>query len=166
MALIDRMVGLQARLTDIPVRLGVPQYRDLLIRHATLGPDLLKSHTDTLLQPKPKITNVPTRLVGLDIGGGGAFQGGGGITIAQDDFQVTGIPRSYSQSFLEKDVQYYVIDPAIVAGAVQYDSKGNPAAGIFCKLLTLRDKDLLTWSAILRRVKDHYSGNGTAEVNW
>lgn len=154
MSLIDRMVALNARLTSIPERFGVPQYRSILIRHIELDESLIESFTDTLLNPKPFVQTVPTRLVGLPVGG--AFQASGGITIAQDDFQITNIPRSYSLDFFQKDVEYLVIDPAIAADEILYDTQGNPAGGIFCKILTVRDKDLLTWSLIARRVNDHY----------
>lgn len=164
MALVDRMVALNARLTGIPIRLGVPQYQTLMIRHVVLDGALLKDVTDTLLEPKTHITTVPQKLVGLPTGGVGAFQASGGITISLEDFQVTGIPRSYSLEFLRDNVDVYVIDPPIGAdGAIAYDSKGNPASGIFCKLLHIEDKDLLTWSLILRQVRDHYV-DGVSEV--
>jgi hypothetical protein len=162
MSLIDRMVALNARLTSIPVRFGVPQYRSLLIRHVSLDEDLIESFTDVLIQPKPYVETVPTRLVGLPVGSGGAFQASGGITIAQDDFQISGLPRSYSLDFFQKDVEFVVIDPAIAADEILYDANGNPAAGIFCKILTVIDKDLLTWSLIARRVNDHYDINQTS----
>ncbi|MBE9178677.1 hypothetical protein IQ268_08905 [Oculatella sp. LEGE 06141] len=167
MALIDRMTALNARLTSIPVRLGVPQHKTLLIRHVELDDDLLAtSHTDALIEPKPYITQVPAKLVGLEIGSSGAFQSSSGITISQEDYQVTGIPRSYSLQFLQENVDVYVIDPPMDAlGAIAYDSKGNPASGDFCKLLTVMDKELLTWTLILRKVRDHYVDQ-TVTVNY
>lgn len=166
MALIDRMVALNSRLQAIPIRLGVPQYRNLLIRHTVLGLDFLETSSDSLFDPRPQIQTVPTRLVGLELGGGGAFQATGGITIAQDDFQVTGIPRSYSLDFLTKDVEFFVIDPAIAGGEILYDAQGNPAGGYFCKCLSVSDKDLLTWELLLRKVKDHYTGDGITEIGY
>lgn len=157
MSLVDRMVALNARLQSIPIRLGVPQHRGLLIRHVSLDADLLETPDDQLIEPKPYIQTVPTRLVGLELAGN--------ITIAQDDFQITGIPRSYSLDFLQRNVSYYCIDPAIASGEILYDSKGNPASGIFCKLLSVSDRDLLTWGLILRKLRDHYQGEQT-EVNW
>lgn len=149
MSLVDRMVSLNARLQAIPDRLGVPQIRNLMVRHVSLDSGLLVSTTDSLFAPKPYIQNVPSRLVGLEIGGN--------ITVRDDDFQVTGIPRSYSQDFLQKDVQYYVIDPLTGnSGEIIYDNIGNPAQGVFCKLLQLRDNELLTWNLILRRMADQY----------
>lgn len=154
MSLIQRMTALNARLTQIPIRLGVPQYRDLLIRHVSLDDDLLEtSHTDTLLQPKPLIRNAGSDVVGLDVGRG--------ILVEQRDFQVLGIPRSYGLEFLQNDVGCYVIDPVRDAnGAIALDSRGNPQ-GIFCKLLTVRDKQLLTWEIILRQFNDHYDVSQT-----
>lgn len=156
MALIDRMITLNAKLQSIPIRFGVPQYRSLLIRHVELDEDLLGIRSDSLILPKPQVANVPTRLVGLGLSAGRPGVSSGDITVAQDDFQVTGIPRSYSLDFLQKDVEFYVIDPAISGGAIAYDTRGNPSAGIFCRLLTVRDNELLTWSLLLRRMADHY----------
>ena len=166
MSLIDRMVALNAKLTSIPIRLGDPGYRNLLVRHSTLDDDLLGSSIDTLFEPKPLIKNVPTRLVGLEVGGnsiGGGFQSGA-ISIAQDDFQVSNIPRSYALSFLTQDVDFFVIDPAVVAAGdgsleVLYDARGLPAGGFFCRVLSVSDRDALTWSLILRRHADHYDSD-------
>lgn len=156
--LIERMTALNARLQSIPVRLGVPQHRDLLIRHVALDDDLLAtSYTDTLFEPKPFIDSVPMRLVGLDVGKG--------IIIEQSDFKVAGIPRSYSLNFLQVDVGFYVVDPVRdVSGAIAYDSKGNPQ-GTICKLLHVDDQDMLTWTLLLRGFRDRYDTTQTT-VNY
>lgn len=164
MALVDRMVTLNARLQSIPIRLGVPQFRDLMVRHVELDQDLMGVRTDELLAPRPQVANVPTRLVGLGLAAGRSQLSSGDIVIAQDDFQVTGIPRSYSLDYLQKDVEFYVINPPIVEGSITYDSRDNPAGGIFCKLLTVRDNELLTWNLILRKMVDHYDlSTGTVD---
>lgn len=158
MSLIDRMTALNARLVGIPIRLGVPQYRNLLVRHVFLDDDLLEtSHEDTLFQPRPTIDSVPMRLVGLDLGRG--------ITVEQSDFQIAGIPRSYSLDFLQANVGFYVVDPAqSVSGAIAYDSRGNPQ-GTMCKLLHVDDQDLLTWTLLLRNFRDTYDTSQTT-VNY
>jgi hypothetical protein len=159
MSLVDRMVVLNARLTSIPIRLGVKQHRNLLVRHACLYNGLLADFTDTLLAPKPYIETVPERMIGLSLSGGGAFNSGLGVTIAQDDFLASNIPRSYSLEFLREGVQFFVIDPVLdEMGAASLDLKGNPE-GITCKCVHIDDKDLLTWTLILRKVRDHYTSS-------
>lgn len=167
MSLIDRMIGLKARLQGIPERMGVPQYRSLLIRHTILDDDLLPSHTDTLIQPKPWIQSVPTRLVGFEIAGAS----GGSISINADDYQVKEVPRSYAKDFFEKDVSLVVIDPALAidpttgAAEVLYNSQGEPAGGIYCKILTVRDDELLSWSLLLREYSDRVDLDNLS-INW
>lgn len=147
MALIDNMIALNARLQSIPIRFAVPQHRQLLIRHVTLD-DIATEPTiaDTLITPQPEIMNVEPRLVG--------FQFGDGIEIRNDDYQVMGIPRSYNREFLRDDVEWYAIAPNIVGGAVQYDDCDRPLGAELCKCLHVDDRDLLTWSLVLRRLKD------------
>jgi hypothetical protein len=151
MALIDRMSALNARLTAIPIRFGVPQHRDVLVRYKVLDDDYLTATVnDVLLEPKPIVQNVPQKLVGYSVGG----QTGGGIDVRADDFMLSNIPRSYSTDDFVKNVQFLVIDPEIGDdGNPALDVRGNPV-GIICKVLHVSDRELLTWSLIVRKLVD------------
>jgi hypothetical protein len=156
--LIQKMTTLRARLSKIPVRFGVPSYRNVLIRHVELESDLTEHHTDEVFA-NVKVTTVPPRYVGLSVGGRND-----GITIAQNDFKAE-IPREYSREFIEKDVLYFVIDPPMVDGEVLY-SGNEPAGGIFCKLVTIDDKEDTLWILILRKVRDTPDPSIDGEVGY
>jgi hypothetical protein len=158
MSLIDNMVALNARLTAIPVRLGLKQHRDLLIRHSRLHHGLLADFCDTVLEPKPYIESVPQSMVGMELDGSQGQQSSLGIRISKDDFLASNIPRSYSLEFLREGVEFFVIDPPLDdSDRPIYDGKGNPSGGIFCKCVHVDDRDLLTWTLILRKFRDHYT---------
>ena len=99
MSLIENMFALNARLTSIPIRFGVPQYKPVLIRHLELDSGLTKQVTDTLLEPLPYVENVKPSLVNSPFGES--------IGLRNDDFKVSGIPRIYELEFLRQNVAFY-----------------------------------------------------------
>lgn len=162
MALIQRMTALQVRLNKIPVRLGVPSFQSLLIRHGELDDDLLvENHTDEVFE-NIKITSVPPRYVGLSVG-----SGANGISIAQNDFKAV-IPRTYSREFLEKDVLFFVVNPPMAEGEVIYNpNTQEPAGGIFCRLVMIDDLKDTVWTVILRQFRDGIDeATGSGEIGY
>jgi len=156
MALIDNMIALNARLTAIPIRFGVPQYQPLLIRHITLGATATEpTIADTLIEPQPMIKNVSPNQVAYKFGDGA-------LELREDDYMVTGIPRTYSREFLRDDVEWYAIAPTIVDGVVQYDEAGHPVGAERCKCIYVDDGKLLTWELVLRKLKDGFDTSDTA----
>ena len=153
MALIDNMIALNARLTAIPIRFGVPQYRPLLIRHVTLDATATEpTTTDTLITPQPMVQNVTPNLVGLQFGDSS-------VEIRNDDYSVTGIPRTYTREFLTNDVEFYAI---LESETVTYDDRGMPINAELCKCLHVGDRELLTWNLTLRKLKDNHDNSESA----
>ncbi|MGJ3244942.1 MAG: hypothetical protein ACFE0I_02575 [Elainellaceae cyanobacterium] len=130
MSLISDLTALKAELQQIPIDLGVPQYRSLTIHKAYL-PDgaLIPIESDLEIEPNPYIVSAPSKLVGLPIGG----QGQSNILIEQTDLMVSRIPRTYTRSQLLDNASYYLVDGSIK-----------------CKYLQLIDKYTLDWRMLFR----------------
>lgn len=147
MALVDRMVQLNARLTSIPIRFGVPQYRPVLVRHLSLDAGLNTVEADTLLEPLPYVENVSPRLVSSEFGMN--------LKLREDDYKVSNIPRTYSADFFTQNVEFFAIDVTQDdSDNVIYDECNNPKDATLCKLAHLDSKELLTWTLILRKIRD------------
>lgn len=153
--LVDRMIKLQERLGALHTNFGEQQYRPVVIKKVTNEPNPQDRYT--LIQPNPRIDNVPQRLVGLEISQN--------IYIKATDIQVSEIPRSKPEKWLTQDVEYYVIDPLFNhLGELALDEKENAVQPDqeFYRPLFVNTKDVVTYTVILRKLKDHYSSRGGA----
>lgn len=144
----DHMASLYEDVLALEVDLGMPQRRNLVIRHSD---SKAKTIQDYLINPRPYITSVPIKLVGMMFGN---------ITVSQNDFLVE-IPRTSPENlFVKKEGEArvtFIIDPPLTEnGQINYS---NPAtklisSGIKCRLLYLDGNDPIIWKLILTKEKD------------
>jgi hypothetical protein len=152
---IDGKDGLYTRLKSrLPVRFGVHQAsHTLIIRHTTIDPvTLTQKSTDSKLVAH-HISTVDRGLIGLSLGGAAMD----GIQVAANDWQVQGVPRSYSRQWLTKDVQWFCLDPELnTDGSVKLNASGDPIGGTMLKLILLQDKpkNYLAWDMVMREFSD------------
>lgn len=140
MNLIDRMTGLRDRLTAIPIRLGLPQYRDVLVYSSTIPEgSSFAVKSETLIDPKPYITPVPPRLIGQPYSGGS-------IILTQDDWIISKVSRNYDKSLFTQDVDHLIIDPVFEGVTL--------TQGLKCKIIHLDESKALEWVLILRQYGD------------
>lgn len=140
MTLVNRMTALRDRLTAIPQRFGVPQYRPIAIRKQVIPTgELIPVVSWVLLDPNPKVETVPANYIGLKVAQN--------VTISKDDLMVTGISREHSYADLTEDVDVWLVD------AVSDGNGGFTGTPHYC--LFVRDSKLLTWTATLTRQVDH-----------
>lgn len=142
MSLISDLTQLKADLHSIPTDLGLPQYRQIVIRKVLL-PDgeIIPQFKDFLLSQKVHVVNIPTRFVGLELTRNS-------IVISEDDLFCKNLPRLYSKTFLEQDIEFYVVDPV-------FNESGQVIDGIRCQLLDVRDNRTLSWQLMLRKDPDN-----------
>jgi len=149
--LVDRMIKLQQNLGKLHTNFGEQQYRAVVIKKVTNDPD--PQDRFTLITPNPRIDSVPQRLVGLEISEN--------VYVKAIDLQVSEIPRSKEERWFVKDVEYYAIDPGFDSlGKLILDEKNNciQEDQEFYKPLFINTKDVVTFTVILRKLKDHYRG--------
>lgn len=162
--LIDRMVanaelngkdGLYTRLkSKLPRQFGVKQAdRLLMVRRTIVSPTGVKTKTDSLINCL-HVSQVQRNLIGLSLGGAGMD----GIQVQATDWQISGVPRSYPREWLQNDVEWFYLDPAIdEAGNIVLDASDRPTGGHYLKLLLLQDqpKKYLSWELIMREYFDN-----------
>lgn len=151
---IDGKDGLYTRLKSrLPVRFGVHQAcHTLIVRHTTIDPETLEETTTDSKLVAHHISTVDRSLIGLTIGGASMD----GIQVAANDWQVQGIPRSYSREWLTKDVQWFVLDPELNTDGTMKLNNGQPVGGTMLKLILLQDKpkNYLAWDMVMREFSD------------
>ncbi|NJN88965.1 MAG: hypothetical protein HC878_00320 [Leptolyngbyaceae cyanobacterium SL_5_14] len=147
--LVDRMIKLQTGLGQLHTNFGEQQYRPTIIKKVTNSVIPLDRYH--LMVPNPRIDNVPQRLLGLEIAEN--------IYIKATDIQISEVPRSEPEQWFTEDVEYYVIDPEFNhLGELALDDKDNAIQKYqqFYKPLFINTKDVVTFTIILRKLKDHY----------
>ncbi len=160
--LVDRSISLYERLNTIPKRLGVPgSLHTLMVRHSAMDDANEVTSIDTLIDVT-KIGNASPSLAGYEVAG----ISGGGITILQSDWLVSGVPRSIDREFLINDVQFFAIDCQVEKKTIPLDERGMPIGGKICKLIFLKDdpKKILTWSLVLREIADRFDANEVPQL--
>ncbi|BAY64984.1 phage tail sheath protein fi-like protein [Calothrix brevissima NIES-22] len=75
MTLYQKLAEVEDKISSIEVKLGLPQRKHLLVRHQTLNQNNVRLITDTLILPKPYITNISPRFANLQV----AFEGVDGL---------------------------------------------------------------------------------------
>ncbi|AUT00895.1 hypothetical protein CLI64_11070 [Nostoc sp. CENA543] len=155
MTLYEKLAKVEAKVGGIEEKLGLPQRRHLLVRRIVHNHTAKTSTiTDTLISPRPYITNVPPRLVNLQV----ASEGVDNLFISASDLQAE-IPRTYPKSFFTVHggvKTMYMVDPPLTQdGAIAY---ANPITktldGYFSKLIYLSDNDPTRWILVLRMEAD------------
>lgn len=148
-SLYKRLTAIDDRIADMESMLGLPQRRNLLLRHSTLANNA-RVYTDTIIEPQPYITNVSPRLVGLQIGK---------VEVSITDFQCE-ISRSIPLDLLirtDNQRVIAIIDPPVdIAGRVIYSHAATKTidGGIPCRVLNVRDDDSTVWRCILQKEID------------
>lgn len=120
--------------------LGCPTYsRFLYVKRSTTNMQTFtESSTFELIEPNPKIINVPTRMIGMPLTDGS-------ILLSADDFIVSFLNRDYPVSFFTaRDINQFVIA----------DEEGTPPTGIRCKRLHILQDRQLTLTLYLRQLHD------------
>lgn len=135
--LVTRMEKLRDRLTRIPVRFGIPQYRQVVLRKRELI-NLIPNIYYLVIEPMPKVTNVNPNYVGHRVANN--------VEIAHDDLSIEGVSRQYTYEQLTENVDAWLID------AVQ---SGSEWTGTVCHPLHVSDRSLLTWDVTLRIFVDN-----------
>lgn len=151
---IDGRDGLYTRLKSrLPVRFGVHQASHaLFVRHTTIDPITLEPKSTDSKLVAHHISTVDRSLIGLSLGGASMD----GIQVAANDWQVQGIPRSYSREWLTKDVQWFALDPELNPDGSMKLQDGQPIGGLLLKLILLQDrpKNYLAWDMVMREFSD------------
>jgi hypothetical protein len=130
MTLITRFQGIKDSLQRLPKDFGIGTYqKDLIVRRFVRLPEGV-SVQELMIEPTPKIYNVPERLFNLPLAGGT-------ITLSAEDIIVENISRSYIQStFVDGDVDYFMLE------------------GEKYRLVHISDAKSLGWKLILQRFHD------------
>ncbi|WP_414579106.1 hypothetical protein [Anabaena sp. CCY 9402-a] len=145
----------ESKVGELEARLGIPQRRNLLVRQITNNHTARTSTiSDSLINPRPYITNVSPRLVNLQVASEGVDQ----IFITASDLQVE-IPRTYNKSFflahgITKTM--FMVDPPLTPdGAIIYTNPTTKTLnGYFHNLIYLSDNDPTRWLLVLRQEAD------------
>ncbi|AFY49002.1 hypothetical protein Nos7524_3202 [Nostoc sp. PCC 7524] len=154
-SLYQKLSQIEGKMAEIDIRLGIPQRRNLLIRHQSLNPTTRQLEiVDTLVQPKPLITSIPPKFVNLPV----SIEGADSIFLSINDIQVE-IPRTHPKRLFIPEGNtraIFILEPPISNNQVVYI---NPAtktingADIY-RLVVLMENDPTLWKLILRRDKD------------
>jgi hypothetical protein len=154
MTLYQKLAEVESKVAGIEVALGIPERRNLLVRHQILNQTTrVYDYTDTLILPQPYITSVPLRLVNLPI------EGANSITIQINDIQVE-IPRTFSKSLFTPEenttTARFILDPPISNNQVIYTNPTTKtiSGATFYRMIMLMDNDPTLWKLILRKEKD------------
>jgi len=135
---MQQMVGLRDSVAPLAGVWGIPTVRSLILRKrfASDTEGLVTEFVE--ITPRVHIDTVSPRLAN-------AFQSS--IQIEIDDFQVSGISRSYSRSDLVGTSIAYFVDGVLT------DDGSAIASGIECDFIAITESSL-TWDLILRRKAD------------
>lgn len=119
--------------------LGDPRVKTLVFEFPSPG------FTYTYIIPKPKVSSVPPKFVGMPI------DARSNATVRLDDFFVQDVPRIYPQACFSKVAW---LDASIVPNSQVETTDGTITAkfaGTRCKCILVNDSDSLAYSLILRK---------------
>lgn len=142
--LVGRMTKLKARLIKLPTSFGVPQYRNVAIRtktQVTLPSGMFSNTlTDTLIMPKPKVMNVPWKMVGLEASDN--------VVVGVNDWKIE-IVRTLDFPSV-KDIEFIIVDPV-------FNELNQIIDGLKCKVIQVSENDIVDWNLVVRHYKDSYT---------
>jgi hypothetical protein len=130
MTLVTRFQGIKDSLQRLPKDFGIATYqKDLIVRRFVRLVPSGTSVEDLVIEPTPKIYNVPERLFNLPLAGGT-------ITLSAEDIMVENVSRSYSKETFTNDVDYFMLE------------------GEKYRLIHISDQKSLGWRLILQHYYD------------
>lgn len=138
MSLISDLQLLKDKLIVIPHDLGMPQYRELVIRKKINNYQL----QDVFFSPVPKVVNVNDRQISELISKET-------VQVNLEDYYVKHISRvKYDRYFLTQNVDMFILD---------YSNNAGNITGIRCRLLFLDEARTTSYEMYLKRLSDHES---------
>lgn len=144
--LVQKMGTLRDRLSSIPIKFGVPQYKSLIVRQRIKD----NEYQDIEIKPYPKIISISPSSSRVS----SASRRDASLQISQNDYKITGVSRKlYSlESFIGDNVLLLIID------AVLSDDRKSIIRGIVCERpMQVDDKGLLTWTFTTREKPDEFT---------
>lgn len=155
MSLYAKLAKVEEKVAFIEGNLGLPQRRNLLVRHQVLNTNTRQVViTDTLLSPKPYIATIPPRFVNLPV----AIEGADSIYLSVNDLLVE-LPRTFPKSLFTpggNTTVRFVLEPPISNNLVVYTNPTTKTieGAVYYVLAVLLDDDPTLWKLILRKNKD------------
>jgi hypothetical protein len=135
---IAQMVGLRDMTAKLSASFGVPVVRSLVLRRRINRSGVIVT-SFVEISPQPVIDLVGPRLAS-------AFQNSS-IVLEIDDYQISGISRSYSRSeIVDTGITYFV-------DGVLSEDKTTLLSGIECDFISILE-ETLCWRLVLRRKPD------------
>ncbi|MEA5603707.1 hypothetical protein [Nostoc sp. UHCC 0252] len=126
MNLYEKLAKIENKLGSVEERLGIPQRKNLLVRHTSTDPVTRAPFIeDTLILPKPYITSVAPRFVNMQI----AIEGADSIYITVNDLQVE-IPRVYPITLFQPEGRtraLFILNPSVTYGTINYSNPTTKA---------------------------------------
>lgn len=156
MSLYSKLAEVEGKVAQIEDKLGLPQRRNLLVRHEAYNHSTrLATITDTLISPKPYITSISPRFANLPVGIEGSSNS---IYLAISDLQVE-VPRTLPKNLFIPVVDttiHFVLEPPVNNNQVVYS---NPTTkeidgAVFYTMVMFMDDDPTRWKLILRKLRD------------
>lgn len=152
MSLFDRLAAIEQRGFSIAERLGMPQHRNVVVRHQSLDDNRMPLIQDTLLAPKPYVTSASPRLVGLLIGNDEQA-----VSVSATDLTIE-VPRTIDYSmFVREDNKRakVIIDPPVTGGSLSYENSiTKELKGVHGRIIHIDDSDSTIWTLVVRRERD------------
>jgi hypothetical protein len=152
--LVSKLTRLQSRLQTLHTKFGEPQYQRILIRRS-----INDTFIDEFIEPTPKVVNALTSNTGREVIDRVLNSRTGQNTKVSESFiLVEEVMRLYDKAYFEENIQFFVLNPLVDEfNSLVY--QGDKPIGEYYRLAKILDKDITTFSLILEKFKDPYSGN-------
>ncbi|MEA5625312.1 hypothetical protein [Nostoc sp. UHCC 0251] len=156
MSLYEKLAQIEEKISEVEIKLGLPQRRHLLVRtHSYNSTSKIRVTTDTLILPRPYINPVSPRYANLQV----SIEGADSIYISLNDIEVE-IPRTKLKTLFipnGDDRTEFIIDPPVDSfnQIIYSDPTTKALAGTsMYKLIYLSEKEPTVWKLILRKDMD------------